>query len=134
MISESGYNILMKGVSTMTIITARIYDDDQPTGFRILIDRIWPRGIKKTDAKLDLWDKEIAPSTELRKWFGHDPERFSEFKTRFEQELTESGAVTKLAQQIQDDQPENVVLLYAAKDREHNNAVVLLPLLQQALK
>ncbi|KRM61766.1 hypothetical protein FC26_GL001333 [Paucilactobacillus vaccinostercus DSM 20634] len=124
----------MKGVSTMTIITARIYDDDQPTGFRILIDRIWPRGIKKTDAKLDLWDKEIAPSTELRKWFGHDPERFSEFKTRFEQELTESGAVTKLAQQIQDDQPENVVLLYAAKDREHNNAVVLLPLLQQALK
>ena len=124
----------MKGVSTMTIITARIYDDDQPTGFRILIDRIWPRGIKKTDAKLDLWDKEIAPSTELRKWFGHDPERFSEFKTRFEQELAESGAVTKLAQQIQDNQPENVVLLYAAKDREHNNAVVLLPLLQQALK
>ncbi|MCH4164718.1 MAG: DUF488 family protein [Lentilactobacillus diolivorans] len=118
----------------MTIITARIYDDDQPTGFRILIDRIWPRGIKKTDAKLDLWDKEIAPSTELRKWFGHDPERFSEFKTRFEQELAESGAVTKLAQQIQDDQPENVVLLYAAKDRKHNNAVVLLPLLQQALK
>lgn len=118
----------------MTIITTRIYDDDQPTGFRILIDRIWPRGIKKTDAKLDLWDKEIAPSTELRKWFGHDPERFSEFKTRFEQELAESGAVTKLAQQIQDDQPENVVLLYAAKDREHNNAVVLLPLLQQALK
>lgn len=124
----------MKGVSTLTIITTRIYDDDQPTGFRILIDRIWPRGIKKTDAKLDLWDKEIAPSTELRKWFGHDPERFSEFKTRFEQELAESGAVTKLAQQIQDDQPENVVLLYAAKDREHNNAVVLLPLLQQALK
>lgn len=124
----------MKGASTMTIITARIYDDDQLTGFRILIDRIWPRGIKKTDAKLDLWDKEIAPSTELRKWFGHDPERFSEFKTRFEQELAESGAVTKLAQQIQDNQPENVVLLYAAKDREHNNAVVLLPLLQQALK
>ncbi len=104
----------------------RIYEKGAHHRFRILVDRLWPRGIRKEDAGIDLWLKEIAPSNELRKWFGHDQERYVEFAARYRQELEASPAAAdfvvlcreKLAGQ-------DVILLYAAKDEEHNNAAVL---------
>ncbi len=94
---------------------------------RILVDRLWPRGLTKEKASVDLWLKEIAPSTELRKWFGHDPDKWKEFQTRYRAELrqnTEQVSLLKLeaAKSI-------VTLLYGAKDEEHNEAVVLQTLL-----
>lgn len=93
-------------------------------GFRILVDRLWPRGISKEKAKLDLWLKDVAPSSELRKWFAHDPERWDEFQTRYEEELKDKKEILK---EIKDEEKENptVTLIYGAKDEEHNNAVVL---------
>lgn len=103
----------------------RIYDKyEEGDGLRILVDRLWPRGVSKERAKLDLWLKDIAPSTELRKWFNHDPEKWIEFKKRYQQELkanTDSvSTITKLIQQNS-----NLSLLYGAKDELHNEAVVL---------
>lgn len=107
----------------------RIYE--APTaddGCRILVDRIWPRGISKKKAKLDHWIKEVAPSTALRKWFAHDPERFAEFADRYRKELEEK---TEYLAQIQGEVKKNkVTLLYGARDTEHNQAVVLQELLQ----
>lgn len=111
---------------------ARIYDGNQPDGYRVLVDRIWPRGMSKVRAKLDLWEKDVAPSTELRKWFGHDPQKFAEFKERYTAELNASGAASALFDKIKD-QP-NVLLLYAAKDVENNNAVVLQEILNEMNK
>lgn len=102
----------------------RIYEapslDD---GYRILIDRLWPRGVSKESAALDLWLKEIAPTPELRTWFGHAPERFEEFKARYEIELEQNPALTLLRDLIK--QHKNVTLLYAAHDPQINHAVVL---------
>lgn len=112
----------------MEIRIKRVYlpaaDDD---GFRILVDRLWPRGIKKVDAHVDLWLKDVAPSQELRKWFAHDPEKFPEFAERYRKELEESGALETLRQTIAAHPV--VTLLFAAKDEQHNNAVVLKGLL-----
>jgi len=102
----------------------RIYLPAEDTdGYRILVDRLWPRGIKKENAKVDLWAKDVAPSTELRKWFDHIPERFNEFKERYRTELKETEAFSNLLKAIQEH--DNVTLLFSAKDEEHNNAVVL---------
>ena len=80
----------------------RVYLPAEETdGYRILVDRLWPRGISKEKAKIDLWLKEVAPSNELRKWFGHDPERFNEFTERYKAELQASGALEELRQAIQ---------------------------------
>ena len=107
----------------------RVYLPAEGTdGYRILVDRLWPRGISKEKAKIDLWLKEVAPSNELRKWFGHDPERFNEFTERYKAELQASGALEELRQAIQEHP--NVTLLYAAHDEQHNNAVVLQELLE----
>ena len=107
----------------------RVYLPAEETdGYRILVDRLWPRGISKEKAKIDLWLKEVAPSNELRKWFGHDPERFNEFTERYKAELQASGALEDLHQAIQEHP--NVTLLYAAHDEQHNNAVVLQELLE----
>ena len=107
----------------------RVYLPAEETdGYRILVDRLWPRGISKEKAKIDLWLKEVAPSNELRKWFGHDPERFNEFTERYKAELQASGALEELRQAIQEHP--NVTLLYAAHDEQHNNAVVLQELLE----
>lgn len=97
-------------------------------GFRILVDRLWPRGISKEKAKLDLWLKDVAPSNELRKWFAHDPERWDEFQDEYKEELNDKKELLK---QIKDADKENptVTLVYGAKDEEHNNAVVLRDLL-----
>ena len=97
-------------------------------GYRILVDRLWPRGISKDKAKIDLWLKSVAPSNDLRKWFGHDPERFPEFAKRYQAELEESGALDELRSAIKDHP--NATLLFAAHDEEHNNAVVLQHLLE----
>ena len=97
-------------------------------GYRILVDRLWPRGISKDKAKIDLWLKSVAPSNDLRKWFGHDPERFPEFSKRYQAELEESGALDELRAAIKEHP--NATLLFAAHDEEHNNAVVLQHLLE----
>lgn len=107
----------------------RIYTPIEETdGYRILVDRLWPRGISKEKAQIDLWLKSVAPSNELRKWFGHDTERFPEFAERFRTELAENGALEEL-RAILKVHPV-ATLLFAAHDEEHNNAVVLQNLLK----
>lgn len=97
-------------------------------GKRILVDRLWPRGLAKADAQLDQWMKEIGPSTELRQWFGHDAARWDEFRERYRAELREHADdyVTQLRDIARE---ETLTLVYAAHDAEHNNAVVLRELL-----
>ncbi|GBG94445.1 hypothetical protein LFYK43_09040 [Ligilactobacillus salitolerans] len=112
----------------------RIYSIRQnpPSGYRILVDRLWPRGISKAQAQLDDWAKTIAPSPELRKWFAHDPSKFEEFRSRYLQELTENPDTPAFIDQVQTQLAQgDVTLLYAAKDEEHNQAVVLLAYLQE---
>lgn len=102
----------------------RIYEEASPEdGFRMLVDRIWPRGISKESAKLDEWNKEIAPSTELRKWFDHKKERFEEFKKLYKEEL--EGKKENLRRMKEIARKENLTLLYAAKNTEMNQAVFL---------
>ncbi|GHP13627.1 hypothetical protein YK48G_10520 [Lentilactobacillus fungorum] len=105
----------------------RIYDKPQDlSGYRILVDRLWPRGISKVNAKLDEWEKEIAPSKELRAWFAHDPAKFSAFKEKYVTELDTNPKTADFVQLIGDKlKNDNVILLYGAKDRENNQAVVL---------
>ncbi|MGN6567643.1 MAG: DUF488 domain-containing protein [Flavipsychrobacter sp.] len=107
----------------------RIYEPHTRTdGYRILIDRLWPRGIKKEDAHLDKWLRDVAPSSSLRKWFNHDAAKWDNFVERYTAELHNSSALAELKDDIA--QHKTVTLLYAAKDETHNNAVVLLTLLQ----
>lgn len=116
------------------IQTKRIYESaKQSDGCRILIDRVWPRGLRKTDAALDHWLKDIAPSTELRKWFGHDPDRFAEFRRRYEAELDANEEVLAELTNIAA-RHTTLTLLYAAKDTQHNHAQVLADYLRQQLK
>jgi uncharacterized protein YeaO (DUF488 family) len=108
----------------------RVYAEQGPgDGKRVLVDRLWPRGLSKEKAHIDLWLKEIAPSNDLRRWFAHDPEKFTEFQRRYESELS-SGLAHEKLQELRDlVTKERVTLLFAAKDTEHNNAVVLRELL-----
>ena len=114
----------IRAVSEMIKIK-RIYES--PTtedGFRILVDRLWPRGMRKEKAKIDLWLKEIAPSDELRKRFAHDPQKWEEFKKQYEKETaTKQGLINEIRQK--EKEKGTVTLLYSAKDTEHNNAVAL---------
>ncbi|MBK8489071.1 MAG: DUF488 domain-containing protein [Chitinophagales bacterium] len=108
----------------------RIYEKPESSdGYRILIDRIWPRGIKKEDALLDEWNKEIAPSTELRKWFDHREERFAEFTKRYKKELQPHASELHRIKQLS--KTKHVSLLYGAKDPNFNQAIVLLNILNQ---
>lgn len=101
----------------------RIYSASESEGFRILVDRLWPRGLSKDKVKLDLWLKEIGPSNELRKWFGHDPDKWSEFKDKFFQELDKKKDLTdQVAAKAKEG---DVILLFGAKNEEYNNAVAL---------
>lgn len=101
----------------------RIYDSpDRDDGFRILIDRLWPRGVSKNKAKIDIWLKEIAPSENLRKWFAHDPVKWVAFKQNYFKELDNKKAVID---EIAKRTKKGVTLLYAAKDKQHNNAQAL---------
>ncbi len=105
----------------------RIYEAiEEQDGYRVLTDRLWPRGIAKAKAAIDLWEKIVAPSTELREWFGHIPERFPEFTERYLQELEDNSDATKFVELCQKQlEKSNVTLLYGAKDEVHNQAVVL---------
>ncbi len=95
-------------------------------GPRVLVDRIWPRGVSKDDADIDHWLKGLAPSTELRKWFGHDPEKWSEFCDRYLKELRSDEAAEDLATLARIlDEHQRITLVFASKDTEHNNAVAL---------
>lgn len=96
-------------------------------GKRVLIDRLWPRGVRKEDAALDLWLKELGPSTELRQWFGHDPARWDEFQQRYAEELRHK---TELLDHLREFARQGVLtLVYSARDGQHNDAVVLRRLL-----
>lgn len=92
-------------------------------GYRILVDRLWPRGVSKEEAALDLWLKDIAPSTELRKWFGHDPKRWVEFEKRYRAELKEKRELVAELRKVAKEH--KITLVYGAKDEEHNQAAVL---------
>ena len=110
----------------------RIYDDPEDRdGERYLVDRIWPRGISKKRAQLTGWLKEIAPSGDLRKWFGHDPERWSEFKRRYKLELRAKEKRSVIAALAEKAGNGTVTLLYTARDRRHNNAAVLAEVLEK---
>lgn len=99
---------------------------EKTDGKRVLVDRMWPRGIKKEKLALDLWEKEIAPTNELRKEFGHDPQKFAWFKKNYQKELDQNERTEKLKTQIDKWLAEgNVTLIYGAKDEVHNQAVVL---------
>lgn len=113
----------------MNISIRRVYDPAQKDeGKRILVDRLWPRGISKEAAHIDLWLKEVAPSTELRKWFSHDPEKWEEFKKRYSLELAGNPAMAEL-RDLAKKGP--ICLLYGARDHDHNQAIVLADTLRQ---
>lgn len=113
------------------IVLKRIYDKpEEEDGYRILIDRLWPRGVSKEEAKINLWLKEVAPSNELRKWFSHDVKKWDDFKAKYKNELKEILEISQKIKQIEKEE-KIVTLLYSAKDEKHNNAVVLKEFLQK---
>ncbi len=114
------------------IRTKRIYEAAKPEdGYRVLVDRIWPRGVSRHHAKIDRWLKELAPSTQLRQWFGHDPKQWSEFVQRYKNELRQRQSELKALQEIVDER-KVVTLVYAARDEQHNNAVALQRIIEAA--
>jgi len=115
------------------IVTKRIYDPpSHRDGRRILVDRLWPRGIKKEEAVIDEWLKEMAPSDVLRKWFDHDPAKWCEFKQKYKKELRGKGEI--LERLRREAGQGRVTLLFAAKDLDHNNAVALKEILEGGLQ
>lgn len=117
----------------MAIYIQRIYEDKQQEGLRILVDRVWPRGIAKDDAHLDHWIKEVAPTSELRKWFNHDHKLYAAFKEKYKKELRENNNQKQAFEELQNKVSEtdkDIILLFAAKDKKHNQAIVLQELLQ----
>ncbi len=112
----------------MNVILKRAYElPAKSDGYRVLVDRLWPRGLAKVKAKIDLWLKEVAPSTELRQWFGHDPEKWIEFEKRYRAELKTNPVWSELQSLARQ---KDLTLVYAAKDQLHNEAVVLKQLLE----
>ena len=117
----------------MSIAVKRVYEPAAKSdGYRVLVDRVWPRGLKKEDAALDVWAKELAPSTALRKWFGHDPARWEGFRHRYASELDARASFWQaLAVQAE---RHRVTLVYGARDEEHNQAVALKMYLDTRIK
>lgn len=114
----------------MTVSIKRIYESPGVhDGYRILVDRLWPRGIKKESAAVDLWLKEVAPSSELRMWFDHDPAKWTTFQKKYRLELKNNPTWKELRQLVK--QHKHLTLLYAAKDEAHNHAVLLARLLNK---
>jgi uncharacterized protein YeaO (DUF488 family) len=102
----------------------RVYEETSKTdGYRVLVDRLWPRGLKKEDAAIDEWAKDLAPTQELRKWFGHDPEKWKAFQKKYKAELKKNEAVKAFITEHKS--KKHITLLYGAKDEEHNQAIVL---------
>jgi uncharacterized protein YeaO (DUF488 family) len=113
----------------MDVRSKRAYDPADPgDGYRVLIDHVWPRGVSRERAKLDEWARELAPSDGLRKWFDHVPERFAGFRSRYRDELSDRREHVEELRRRARDGP--LTIVYAARDREHNNAVVLAELLR----
>lgn len=113
----------------MSIYLKRAYDlPEKKDGVRVLVDRLWPRGVTKSEAKIDLWLKELTPSTELRKWFGHDPKKWLDFQQKYRAELKDNPTLSKIRLLSSH---EEVTLIYAAKDQLHNHALVLKQVLDQ---
>jgi len=118
----------MSKIAAHHVNLKRAYEPPAPDdGTRILIDRLWPRGIKKSDAAIDEWMKDIAPSSELRKWFGHDPERWQEFQRRYQSEIRTHPAQFEHLRSLA--QRGRITLVFSAHDEAHNDAVVLRNLL-----
>lgn len=112
-----------------TIQIKRVYDAaSKSDGYRVLVDRIWPRGVSKEEAQLDEWQKDLAPSTELRKWFDHDPDKFEDFSDKYKKEL--KTKTEDLKELVLKAKTQTLTLLYGAKDTEHNQAVVLKEILE----
>src|SRR5690349_14440638 len=110
--------------------TKRVYEPAAPDdGYRVLVDHIWPRGVSRERARLDEWARELAPSDQLRKWFGHDPKRFDEFRTRYRHELAGHGEQIAALRRRADAGP--LTLVYGARDTEHNDAQVLEELIRK---
>ena len=118
---------LDKVVGKIKLKLERIYTKPADlNGYRILVDRLWPRGISKIRAALDNWEKSIAPSTELRKWFNHVPDRFPEFKTKYLAELAQNPSTKEFVNLVAEKlKKQNVILLYGAKDQKHNQAIII---------
>jgi uncharacterized protein YeaO (DUF488 family) len=114
----------------MAVRMKRVYEPPaHADGYRILIDRIWPRGVSKEDARLDEWARELAPSSELRRWFSHDPAKFDRFRRRYRDELADhEGKLRELRRRARRGP---LTLVYSARDTEHNDAVVLAELLRK---
>jgi uncharacterized protein YeaO (DUF488 family) len=114
----------------VTVRTKRAYDPaSQEDGYRVLIDRLWPRGLSRRDAALDEWARDLAPSDELRRWFGHRPERFEQFERRYTDELRDhADEISALRRRTRTG---NVTLVYAARDAAHSNAAVLAPIIRR---
>jgi len=118
----------------MAIRLKRAYEPPAPTdGYRVLVDRLWPRGVRKDVARIDLWAKDIAPTSDLRRWFGHDPARFSAFTTRYRQELARVPARAVLDTLARRAAHGMITLVYGARDQKHNGAVVLKEEIEGAL-
>lgn len=116
----------------MDVRLKRAYDSAEPTdGYRVLIDRLWPRGVSRDRAKLDGWEKELAPSKDLRQWFGHEPDRFDEFRRRYIEELrSQRPRLTALRRRARRG---TLTLVYSAHDAECNDAVVVAEILRRGL-
>jgi uncharacterized protein YeaO (DUF488 family) len=116
------------------ISVKRAYDPVAPgDGYRVLVDRLWPRGIRKQALPLDEWNKDVAPSTELRQWFGHDPERWGEFQKRYRRELSDVPHQSAMRSLLKSAEHRGLTLIYAAKDLKHNHALVLQAALRDLL-
>ena len=123
----------MKIMSEIKLV--RIYDHEQPAGYRILVDRMWPRGISKVKAALDKWAKQIGPTNELRKWFNHEDEKYPEFKSKYVEELNQNDFTPEFVEMVKKHlEDEDVLFLYGAKNREHNQAVVLKEYVEKKLR
>lgn len=113
----------------------RVYDDtERGSGARVLVDRVWPRGIRRESLGLDLWLRDLGPSDELRKWFGHRPERWEEFRRRYRAELRGEQQQELLGQLVELAHKGPVTLLYSARDEQRNQAVVVREVLQERLR
>lgn len=111
----------------MRICIKRVYEAASPDdGERILVDRLWPRGLSKEKAAIDIWEKDVAPSAALRKWFGHDPDKFDDFRSKYRKELEDNPEIKRLEDMIHHLwKDKKVTLLFGAKDETHNQAAVL---------
>lgn len=113
----------------------RAYEEaEKKDGYRVLVDRLWPRGLKKEELEFDEWAKELSPSKELRQFFSHDKEKWKEFSSRFKKELKVKEAKEKIYNLAKRAKKKNVTLIYSAKDEEHNNAILLREIIEEEMK